>query len=295
MSMIVLQPSTSVPASRHAPRQGISRTGSIADQNPLRARPEIVRAYRLLLAAFEYARDAKLDPSQFAVELEELQQRGIATADLRWLVAARIAEHRREVTIPGERERSFRPLAATEFPNATAVVLTAQGAQRLATILPPPRRRSRRRVARVKSGPKIEMLDDGRSPAPQARKPVWDQPRRELRYMTQIVKRFRVPAPNQETILEAFQEENWPHCIDDPLPPQQGAPPKGRLLATIKSLNRSQVAPLLLFHGNGNGVQVYWEPRTVRAESHRHSGTMPGSHLHCSGIAPCVHLSMSTS
>jgi len=79
------QPSTSVHASKHVPRQGSSRTGSVADQSPLRARPEIVRAYRLLLAAFEYAHDVNVDPWQFAVEMDELQQRGMATADLRWL------------------------------------------------------------------------------------------------------------------------------------------------------------------------------------------------------------------
>jgi hypothetical protein len=259
MSMIVPQPSTSVPASKHAPRQGTSRTGSIADQNPLRARPEIVRAYRLLLAAFEYARDTKVDPWQFAVEMDELLQRGIATADLRWLVAARIAEHRREVTVPGDRERSFRPLAATEFPNATAVVLTEQGAQRLTTILPRPDRRSGRRANLAKSRPEIEVSGDERSRAPQAQKPVWDQLRRELRYGNQVVKHFRVPAANQEIILQAFQEEGWPPCIDDPLPPRKDAPSKGRLLASVKSLNRSQLSPLLLFHGNGNGIQVYWE------------------------------------
>jgi hypothetical protein len=262
-------PSTSVQTSKHARQQGSSRAGSIADQGQLRARPEIVRAYRLLLAAFEYARDAKVDPWQFAVEIDELRQRGIATADLRWLLATCIAEHRREVTILGDSERSFRPLAATEFPRAAAVVLTEEGVQRLAAILPPLHRRSRQRVDRMKSRPETEEFDEERRPA-QAQKAVWDQPRRELRYLEQIVKRFRVPAPNQETILQAFQEENWPRCIDDPLPPQKGAPAKGRLLATIKSLNRSQVAPLILFHGNGNGVQIYWEPRAVRPASHRH-------------------------
>ena len=34
---------------------------------------------------------------------------------------------------------------------------------------------------------------------------------------------------------------------------------KHRLQATVKSLNRNQVAPLIRFHGNGNGLQVYWE------------------------------------
>jgi hypothetical protein len=34
-----------------------------------------------------------------------------------------------------------------------------------------------------------------------------------------VVKEFKLPAPNQETILTAFQEEGWPPRIDDPLPP----------------------------------------------------------------------------
>jgi hypothetical protein len=254
------KPSTSVHATKQASRQSSSRAESIADQSPLRARPEIVRAYRLLLAAFEYVRDAKVDPWQFAVEMDELRQRGIATADLRWLVTARIAEHRREVTIPGDKERSFRPLAATEFPDATAVTLTEQGAQRLTTILPPRGRRSRQHANRAKSRPGIEAFGDERSLAPQASKPVWDQLRRELRYQEQLVKRFRVPAPNQEIVLQAFQEESWPHCIDDPLPPQKGMTTKGRLLSTIKALNKSRIAPLVVFHGNGNGFQIYWEP-----------------------------------
>jgi hypothetical protein len=260
------KPSTSVQATQHASRQGSSRAESIADQSPLRARPEIVRAYRLLLAAFEYARDANLDPWQFAVEMDELQRRGMATADLRWLVSTRIAEHRREVTIPGDKERSFRPLAATEFPDATAVTLTEQGAQRLTTILPPPGRRSRRRVDRAKSRTEIEAFGGERSRAPQAQKPVWDQLRRELRYGDQIVKRFRVPAANQEIILQTFQEEDWPSCIDDPLPPSRDQHSKDRLQATIKSLNRNQLKSLIRFHGNGNGQQVYWEATESAAD-----------------------------
>ena len=42
----------------------------------------------------------------------------------------------------------------------------------------------------------------------------------EVRYRDEIVKRYRVPAPNQELILAAFEEEGWPQLIDDPLPPQ---------------------------------------------------------------------------
>jgi hypothetical protein len=90
-------------------------------------------------------------------------------------------------------------------------------------------------------------------------KPVWDPSHRELRYNGKLVKRFRVPASNQIAILDAFQEDGWPEFIDDPIPPERGIDPKHRLNVTIKSLNRNQVDPLIRFHGNGNGLQVYWE------------------------------------
>jgi hypothetical protein len=90
-------------------------------------------------------------------------------------------------------------------------------------------------------------------------KPVWDNAHRELRYNGQVVKRYRVPAANQQAILEAFQEDGWPEFIDDPIPPDGEQDPKRRLNVTIKSLNRNQLAPLLRFHGNGNGLQIHWE------------------------------------
>jgi hypothetical protein len=68
-----------------------------------------------------------------------------------------------------------------------------------------------------------------------------------------------VPARNQELVLTAFQELDWPESIDDPLPPDHNVDPKQRLQATIKSLNRNQLTPLIRCHGNGNGQQVYWE------------------------------------
>jgi hypothetical protein len=71
-----------------------------------------------------------------------------------------------------------------------------------------------------------------------------------------------VPAANQQLIIEAFQEEGWPESIDDPLPPAADQDPKRRLQATLISLNRNQIVPLLRFHGNGNGDRVYWELAT---------------------------------
>ena len=75
-----------------------------------------------------------------------------------------------------------------------------------------------------------------------------------------IVKRYRVPSPNQEAILAAFQEEGWPHHIDDPLSPLPDQCPKERLHSTIKYLNASQANRLIRFRGDGTGEGIVWEP-----------------------------------
>lgn len=74
-----------------------------------------------------------------------------------------------------------------------------------------------------------------------------------------MVKQFRLPAPNQETILTAFQEESWPVRIDDPLPPKAEIDPKERLHNTIKALNRNQKQRRLKIKGDGTGEGVMWE------------------------------------
>ena len=81
---------------------------------------------------------------------------------------------------------------------------------------------------------------------------------RELCYRGELVKAFRVPARNQELILEAFEEEGWPEFIHDPLPPEGDQDPHRRLQATIKSLNRRQAKTLIRFRGNGS-ERVFWQ------------------------------------
>jgi hypothetical protein len=90
--------------------------------------------------------------------------------------------------------------------------------------------------------------------------PTWDRDRQELRWGDKIVKQFKVPSPNQETILAAFAEEQWPPRIDDPLTPQLEQDPKRRLHDTINTLNRNQKNPLIRFFGDGSGQGVRWEP-----------------------------------
>ena len=63
----------------------------------------------------------------------------------------------------------------------------------------------------------------------------WDSNRRELWFQGELVKRFRVPAANQECILAAFEEENWSRQIDDPLTGVPGTSRQNRLQATVTS------------------------------------------------------------
>ena len=89
--------------------------------------------------------------------------------------------------------------------------------------------------------------------------PRWDGLRRELLVDGQVVKRFRVPAPNQIAILAAFEEEGWPPRVFDPLPPQEEQDPKRRLHESIKALNGHHRVRLIRFAGDGTGEGVLWE------------------------------------
>src|SRR5262249_11191095 len=102
-------------------------------------------------------------------------------------------------------------------------------------------------------------------------KPQWDRDCQRLLFGGLIVKQFKVPAPNQELILCAFEEEHWPARIDDPLPRQASLDPKRRLHETITSLNRHQRNPLLRFLGDGSGQGVRWEPALSPISSHRNA------------------------
>ncbi|HEV7225374.1 MAG TPA: hypothetical protein VGN42_21895 [Pirellulales bacterium] len=210
---------------------------------------------KTLFAAFDYALDSHLDRWQFGVALTDVLSQGATLLDVRWLVLRGFAEHAKETTVPGDANRSFRRLPPTSLPADMCIALSPLGAETLRAALPG-----------CRTEPASQACDMATTSASTESAafvacvtPAWDAERREVRYRDQIVKRYRVPAPNQELILAAFEEEGWPQLIDDPLPPQDELDPKRRLQATIKSLNRNQLAPLIRFHGNGNGLQVYWE------------------------------------
>jgi hypothetical protein len=89
--------------------------------------------------------------------------------------------------------------------------------------------------------------------------PHWDAQGRELRIGGRLVKRFKWPAANQETVLAAFEEEGWRRRIDDPLPPVADILPSARLSDAIKRLNGHQKNALIRFRGDGTGEGVTWE------------------------------------
>jgi hypothetical protein len=74
-----------------------------------------------------------------------------------------------------------------------------------------------------------------------------------------LVKRFKYVARNQELVLDAFEEEDWPFRIDDPPPPRQEIDCKLRLRDTIAKLNRHRQSTVIRFSGDGTGRGIRWQ------------------------------------
>jgi hypothetical protein len=206
-----------------------------------------------LLEAFEYAHELDRSVWDFAVEIGELRKAGCTTSSLRWLVCKGFAEHAREAKPPDGGGRTFRRRGKLTFTAKTCFVLTETGIAF-----------ARQLIGEVKKRPK--PAEDRERPvavgdllATIRPLPRWDRDRQELRLGEVVVKRFKVPAANQEQILAAFEEEGWPVHIDDPLSPHPDQDPKRRLHATINALNRNQVNRVIRFRGDGRGEGICWE------------------------------------
>lgn len=207
---------------------------------------------KLLLDAWDYAQDVKLDVWDFAVELDVLRNAGLGTSDLRWLLCKGYVRH--AVEIPAERQdsRMFRPLGRLTVTDKTCFVLTEFGQQAAVSASAPQRMIPKH--SNIRAGAKAVETEPSCVVFPR-----WDRDSRELSVGKALVKRFRVPAENQELVLAAFEEDGWPPFIDDPLSPLPGLDCKRRLHDTINRLNRNQKQPLIRFRGHGNGCMVRWE------------------------------------
>lgn len=210
-----------------------------------------------LLEAWSFANAHQRDVWDFAVSRSELRQLQAADTDLRWLVCLGYAEQAIEIFEPPAASRLFNPNSRNSLvlTKHTCFVLTRQGAELLHGLTA---------LAEESDlqfpSPTCALSTCACSQRPQE-VPEWDAHRQELRLLGHVVKRFKVPAPNQEMILSSFQEEGWPVHIDDPLPPHPNLDPKQRLHDTINSLNRSQRKSLIHFSGNGKGSGIRWEAR----------------------------------
>lgn len=196
-----------------------------------RLRPALEQLEEARRIAEHFSRDIW----ELAIERDSLADAGMTSTDCRWLLCRGLIDHSLEVSLAGAPKRSFLRSQNLRFLRNSCFVLTELGVSEVA--------QARHAIGLEAAVPK----------------PHWDRERHELRVGDVLVKRFRLPASNQETILEAFEEESWPARIDDPLPPTAGHDPKRKLHDTINSLNRNQKARVLRFYGDGSGYGVCWE------------------------------------
>jgi hypothetical protein len=205
--------------------------------------PRLHVALSLLLEAHHYAQEFQRSVWDFAVEISALQPAGATNNEFRWLVCKGYVQHAAETT-PAEADgRTFCPLGSLTFPDRTCFVLTESGLTFADQVCGRPPREAERQPRST----------------PPGTIPRWDAHRQELYWGMVLVKQFKVPAPNQELILAALEEELWPLRIDDPLPPRADQDSKRRLHDTINSLNRNQKTPVLHFMGDGKGLGIRWE------------------------------------
>jgi hypothetical protein len=210
----------------------------------------LTEGLRTLLAAAVYAKKAQVQPEAFAVSFSCLQVCGLYECDLHWLLSQALLIHLSESTSLGDKRRLFQ-CAGPEIGLRSCFVLTQDG-ERFAT-----------KICTAQQAPNEDKLNGPMAELsfdvpPRQPRPVWDENRRELHFNGHLIKRFRLPSPNQIAVLAAFEEENWPSKIDDPLPPLTDQDPKRRLHDTIRNLNRCHRLPILRFVGDGTGQGVLW-------------------------------------
>jgi hypothetical protein len=213
-------------------------------------RPAVLRGLLLLLQAHEYVLDLCQDCWGFAVEIQALQDAGMTKSDLRWLRSKGYVDHAIEVTTLDDSSRVFQPALNLRFGKRTCFALTPSGVAYAEELWERTGRAVERAVIR-ETAPVLASVRPGI--------PVWDRDRQELRLGVVVIKRFKAPAPNQEAVLSAFEEEGWPIRVDDPIPPHRDQDPKRRLHDTITALNRNQRHYALRFTGDGSGRGVRWE------------------------------------
>lgn len=201
-----------------------------------------------LLRAHRYALETQRDVWDFAVEVETLKEAGVTVSDLRWLVCRGIIDHAREIASEDVNARKFERISKLSFSQESCCLLTDVGVEAVQKFVD-----ARLECAETQTENSVAV------DAAKQQHPKWDSNRHQLSIGNAIIKEFKLPAVNQETVLSAFEEEGWPPSIDDPLAPARNIDPKRRLHDTIKNLNRNQRQSMIRFMGDGTGEGVRWE------------------------------------
>jgi hypothetical protein len=168
----------------------------------------------------------------------------MTNGEIRNMLLQGIVVHAQETSSPNSEIRSFRKIRNLSMPARACFVLTEKGESFARTLDIP------------SNGHKL--ADNGRAPSTSL-VPKWDSEMRELSVGIVLVKAFHRPAPRQETVLSAFQEQRWAKRVDDPLSRLSDRDAKHCLHDTINHLNRNLLEPLLHFFGDGTGCGVRWQ------------------------------------
>ncbi|HEY7425354.1 MAG TPA: hypothetical protein VH682_14070 [Gemmataceae bacterium] len=205
------------------------------------------KALRLLNEAWAAACSEGVDVWQFAVEIDQLRALGLSHTDMRCLLQWGYLEHAGEKTKADSSQRIFHHLNTLFLPRRSCFVLTGKGWE-IASEIGNKRGVEDSVVAREPTAVHCSLSEV----------PQWNNAARQLWWRDFLIKEFHVPAPNQELVLAALEEEGWPARMDDPLPRALGINSKVRLHDTIKSLNRHHLHRVLRFGGDGSGLGVRW-------------------------------------
>ena len=204
----------------------------------------------LLLKAYDLARDASCEISEFAVEIDRLHRHGFLVEHLRWLIAKGYGRHLVEVTEDGNDKRVFHP-AKNRFHKHSCIILLEAGAEFARQVCQKPGKAA----GVAERQPRHKRATSRRTPA--SGKPRWNAEKRILEFRGEILRSYTRSARNQQAALDRFEALGWPETIDC-RSFLKGSNLKSQIHNTINPLNKNQRVKRLRFMPDGTGFGMKW-------------------------------------
>lgn len=212
---------------------------------------QFVLGYLELIVAYWRAQERRVDPGDNPVPLARLRRWGVRNTVLLWMYYRAHIEQREPLWNPSTGGQEWIVRGSTRIDEGSYFVLTRPG-EAFADLF----------LARVVAPLTDHDIDDAWATLLLGQlAPQYNRAGRVFRWGNHVLKHFRQPSPNQELILSAAEELDWPVWFDDPLPRGMVRNAKVRLHDTIKDLNRRQRIFLIHFMGDGTGTRLGWELR----------------------------------